>query len=139
VTFVHALGAPHSEGCAVSAVVGRYLVVPAAYAHAVVSLDVSDPAHPVEVSTLRSDSTLLPHWISADRGSDRIVVTGADEGEARVLVARVDSSTGRLSWDARFHDAGDARPGVGFDRAQWPHGRVHHAMAHGALFGAPPR
>jgi hypothetical protein len=36
----------HAEGCAVSAIVDRYLLLPAASAHEILSFDVSDPDHP---------------------------------------------------------------------------------------------
>src|SRR5690349_7017477 len=113
---VHTLEHVRREGCAVAVVAGRYWVVPVAYGRAIVSLDVSDPAHPVEVSTLRTDSTFLPHWLSADPGSDRIVVNSADDGESRVLIAHLDRATGQLTWDDRFHDAGSSRPGVTITR-----------------------
>jgi hypothetical protein len=89
----------------------------------------------VEVSTLRTDSTFLAHWTSADPGSDRIVISSADEGEARVLMARLDRTSGRLSWDERFREPGSARRGISFDRQDWPHGRIAHVMAHAAVFG----
>jgi hypothetical protein len=132
---VHALREPRSEGCAVAIVVSHYWVIPVAGGRAVVSLDVADPSHPVEVSRLRTDSSFMPHWISVDRGSDRIVVSGADEGESRVLIAHLDVGSGRLSWDERFRDAGSARLGVSFDRQDWPHGKASHIIAHAALFG----
>lgn len=137
--LVHSLQGPHSEGCAVPVLLGDYWVVPVAAGHAIVNLDVSDPARPREVSTLQTESTFLPHWIAADPCSDRIVVMGADEGEARALIAHVDPSSGRLSWDERFRDAGSARRGVSFDRQEWPHGNAAHAIAHAALFGRARR
>lgn len=137
--FVHSLQGSNSEGCAVPVVLGHYWVVPVAVGNAIVSLDVSDPVRPLEVSTLRTESTFLPHWIAADPGSDRIVVMGADEGEARALIAHVDRSSGRLSWDERFRDAGSTRRGVSFDRQEWPHGNAAHVIAHAALFGPARR
>jgi len=122
------------EGCAVTAVVGHYLVVPAATAHEVVSLDVADPSHPVRVATLRTDTAFFPHWISVDPGSDRIVVNSSESGEPRVLLAHLDRRTGALSWDARFRDAGAARPGISLDRAGWRH-RGQAPIAHAAVFG----
>lgn len=138
-TLVHSMRDPRRIGCSVPTLVGRYWIMPVAYDHSVISLDISDPAHPVEVSVLRSDSAFLPHWSSADPESDRIVITGQDDGEPRVLIARLDAATGRLSWDEAFRDAGATRPGVSFDRATWPHGSVEHAMPHGALFGPASR
>jgi hypothetical protein len=136
--LVHALNEPHAEGCAVAVVLGHYWIVPAAFARAIVSLDVADPAHPVEVSRLRTDSTFYPHWLSADPASDRIVVGSADGGEPRVLIARVNPSTGLLGWDDRFRDRGSSRRGVNLDRPELRHGSEVHVMGHAALFGPAP-
>ena len=135
VALVHSMREPRRVGCSVPTLVGHFWVMPVAYDHSVITLDIADPSHPREVSVLRADSTFLPHWSSADPTSDRLVITGQDDGEARVLMARIDRATGQLSWDERFRDAGAARPGVSFDRPTWPHGTVMHAMPHGALFG----
>lgn len=118
---------------------GSYWVMPIAYDHRVVSLDLREPSHPIEVSALQTDSTFLPHWAAVDPGSDRIVIVGQDDGEARVLMARLDRTTGRLSWDEGFRDANSARRGVSFDRRVWPHGAVTAAMPHAALFGPARR
>ena len=50
-----------------------------------------------------------------------------------MLMARFDSTTGRLSWDESFHDA-DGRLGVNFVREHWPHGNTGEAFGHAALF-----
>ncbi|AHG93236.1 hypothetical protein J421_5701 (plasmid) [Gemmatirosa kalamazoonensis] len=122
------------EGCAVTAVAGHFLIVPAATAHEVVSFDVTDAARPVEVSSLRVDSTFFPHWVGVDPGSDRLVINSSELGEPRVLLARLDRATGRLSWDARFRDAGSGRAGVSLDREVWRRaGRA--PIAHAAVFG----
>jgi hypothetical protein len=124
----------HGEGCAVTAVIGHYLLVPVASAHRVVSFDVTDPAHPTEVSSLDADSAFFPHWIGVDPASDRIVINGAESGDARVTLAHVDKGTGKLSWDERFRDPGAARPGISFDRGEWRHGGKA-PLAHAAVFG----
>jgi hypothetical protein len=133
--LVHALHEPNSEGCAVAVVVGHYWVVPVASGRAIVSMDVTDPAHPVEVSRLRSDSTFQPHWLSVDPASDRIVVGSADGGEPRLLIARLDHSSGKLTWDERFRDRGSSRRGMNLDRSELRHGSASHVMGHAALFG----
>ena len=133
--LVHALNEAHAEGCAVAVVMGHYWIVPAAFARTIVSFDVSDPTHPVEVSRLQTDSTFYPHWLSTDPASDRIVVGSADGGAPRVLVARMDRTTGTLTWDERFHDAGSSRLGVDLDRPELRRGAASHVMGHAALFG----
>ena len=131
---VHPTRALHGEGCAVSAIVGHYLVVPAATAHEVVSFDVTDPANPAEVSSLRVDSTFYPHWIAVDAGTDRIVVNSSESGEPRVLLAHLDSKTGTLSIDAAFREAGSVEPGISFDHEQWRRAGAA-PTAHAAVFG----
>jgi len=139
VALVHSMREPRRVGCAVPVVAGPYWVMPIAYDHRVVSLDLREPSHPIEVSALQTDSTFLPHWAAVDPGSDRVVIVGQDDGEARVLMARLDRTTGRLSWDEGFRDANSARRGVSFDRRLWPHGVVTAAMPHAALFGPARR
>ena len=39
------------------------------------------------------------------------------------------------SLDERFRDPGSDRPGVSFERAEWPHGRTGPARPHGTVFG----
>ena len=135
VELVLAMHHPDRIGCSVPVVLGRYWVMPIAYAHVIVTLDLVDPLHPKEVAVLPTDSTFFPHWLAADPGSDRLVVTEQADGEPRGLIVRLDRGTGRLSWDERFRDPGSARPGVSFDRAEWPGGAIHGmAMPHGALF-----
>ena len=131
---VGSLRSPPQTGCSVPVLIGKYWVLPVAYGHRVISYDVSDPAKPVQVSELRTDSTFLPHWTSADPGSDRIVLVSQDDGEPRVAIIRLDPVTGRLSWDERFHDADRSKHGVSFARTAWPHGTVTHAVPHGTLF-----
>jgi len=147
IELVHTLQNSPREGCAVAAIVGHYWIVPNANGRAVVSLDVTDPAHPVEVSTLHTDSTFFPHWISVDPAGDRIVINSADDGESRVSIAHLDRHSGRLSWDERFRDTGSPRRGVLIDHAI-DHAIDHvngvgvntgHVMAHAAVFGPAGR
>ena len=131
---VEALRSPPETGCSVPVIVGHYWILPVAYGHRVISYDISNPARPMQVSELKTDSTFLPHWTSADPGSDRIVLVSQDDGEARVAIIRLNPSTGALSWDERFHDADRTKHGVSFARESWPHGTVTHAVPHGSLF-----
>ncbi len=125
---------PDQFGCSVPAVIGRFLVMPIAYAHRFATIDISDPAHPREVASFPTDSTFFPHWVSADPGSDRLVFTDQGDGAPMVKVAHFDRSTGLLSWDADFKDRGATSPGVSYHRASWPNGAKGMAMPHGALF-----
>jgi hypothetical protein len=125
---------PGNVGCSVPVIAGRFMLMPIAYAHRFATLDISDPAHPREVSSLATDSTFFPHWASADPGSDRIVFTDQGDGHPMVKVGRFDRTTGRLSWDETFKDAGATAPGVSYHRQSWPNGITGMAMPHGALF-----
>jgi hypothetical protein len=128
---VHGFG---GGGCAVPVVVGNFWVQSVPSANRVVALDVSDPAAPVEVSRLDLGGRSFPHWLALDAGSNRIVVADRGDGEERLYVARIDPETGALSLDERFRDPGSDRPGVSFERAEWPHGPTGAARPHGSVF-----
>jgi hypothetical protein len=103
-----------------------------------VSLDVSDPARPREVSRLVLGRTDVPHWISLEPNHRRVVITGYGDLEHRVLMASFDARTGRLALDTRFRDAGARQPGVSMAGKTWPHGGNAPAIPHGAVFGFVP-
>ena len=124
---------PHTM-CSVPVVVGHYWIQTVAALPGLIALDVSHPEKPVEVSRLVFDSHFpMPHWLAADRKSDRLVVTG--DMESWVLVAHFDPEKGTLSLDQSFREPGATLPGLSFDRQQWPHGKAGRALVHGALFG----
>lgn len=68
-------------GCAVPVVSGRFWIQSVPSANALVGLDVSNPAAPVEVSRLDLGERSFPHWLALDESSGRIVI--ADRGTAR--------------------------------------------------------
>ena len=124
--------------CGVPVVLGNYWIQPTAE-RGIVTYDLSDPAQPREASRLALDSSFrVPHWLAIDPLAPRIVVTPdimvPHEPRAWVLLVDVDPTTGQLSIDQRFRDAGADRPGVSFDRVDWPHGVTGRAMPHGAVF-----
>lgn len=135
VEHVYSFEVPANElgSCGIPIVVGRYWLMAVGAAHMVVALDVRDPARPVEVSRLVADSVFRPHWLARDPRSDRFIVGAENGGENRMLMARVDSTTGRLTWDERLKSP-DGQRGVSFQRAEWPHGRTGEAFGHAALF-----
>ena len=100
--------------------------MPIAYGHRYATLDISDPSHPREVSSLATDSTFYPHWISRDPGSDRVIVTDQGDGPPMVRLGRFDAKTGKLSWDERFK--------LSFHHVEWPNGYKGMVMPHGAVF-----
>lgn len=119
--------------CGVPVVVGDFWVMSVGGLNALIALDVSNPARPVEVSRLDADPTFRPHWLAKDPRSDRIIVGAENGGENRMLMARIDTASGRLSWDESFRSA-DGRLGVSFVRGAWPHGPTGEAFGHAALF-----
>lgn len=118
--------------CAVPVVVGDFWVQPSATERAIVAYDLRDRNAPREASKLVLDPAFpRPHWLALDPAGSRIVVT-AEVGW--VLLVHVDPTTGALTVDERFRDAGAHRPGVTFDRSDWPHGVTGRAVPHGAVF-----
>jgi hypothetical protein len=133
-SIARVLTLPRNSGCSVPVILGRYMVMPIAYAHRYATIDIADPDHPREVASFPTDSTFFPHWASVDPGTDRIVVTDQGDGAPMVKIMHLDRSTGRLSWDERFRDRGAASPGVSYHRASFPNGVRGMAMPHGAVF-----
>jgi hypothetical protein len=114
--------------CAVPAVAGRFWIQTSGFEHAIITLDVSNPKQPREVSRLTLDPDEVPHWIALEPGGDRAVITGYEALESRVLLAHLDRATGRLSRDGAPLD---------FARDEWPHGPSGRAIPHGAVFSRP--
>ncbi|MDQ3310278.1 MAG: selenium-binding family protein [Gemmatimonadota bacterium] len=119
--------------CGVPVVVGRFWVMSVGRLSALVTLNVSDPARPVEVSRLQADAGFRPHWLARDPGSDRLIVGAENGGENRMLMAHLDASTGRIRWDESLR-ADDGKLGISFRRERWPHGATGEAFGHAALF-----
>ena len=122
------------EECAVPVVIGKYWIQTDPSLPGLITLDISHPAKPVEVSRLvLPDRFKKTHWIAADRSADRVVVTG--NNLSWILIANIDMATGKLTVDEKFKMKGADYPGLDFDRARWPHGATGKAFVHGALFG----
>jgi hypothetical protein len=75
----------------------------------------------------------LPHWLSLEPNDNRIVISGYGSLYYRLLIAVIDMTSGRLSLDDRFREAGKTEPGFNLDR-QWPDGWRGPAIPHGAVF-----
>jgi len=118
----------------VPVVAGHYLVQTVGALPGLVVLDIANPEKPVEVSRLVLDKQFaMPHWLAADRRSNRLVLTGADQDWLLVLL--LDPATGAITMDKSFHEPGATTPGITFNRTDWPHGKNGPAVVHGALFG----
>lgn len=120
--------------CAIPVVAGSYYLVTVPAWSAVVSMDISDPAHPREVSRVSLDSADVPHWISISPDHRRVVVTGYGGMRYRVVILRFDETTGRLALDERFREPGDSAPGFRMDNKTWPYGGDAPGVPHGAVF-----
>lgn len=131
---------PRKKGtyCAVPAIAGRYYLVTVPAWHAVVSLDISNPAKPREVSRAVLAEQDVPHWIALEPNHRRVVITGYANMMHRIVLANFDEATGRLTIDGRFREEGATEPGVRMDNKSWPHGGNSAGTPHGAVFGLPP-
>ncbi|MFN8668706.1 MAG: hypothetical protein U0164_16115 [Gemmatimonadaceae bacterium] len=130
---------PQKKGtyCAIPAIVGHYYLVTVPALSAVVVLDIADPARPREVSRMALGAKDEVHWLSVSPDTRRVVVTGYDALQHRVVLARFDSTTGQIALDTRFREAGKAEPGFFLDDKTWPHGGTTKGIAHGAVFSRP--
>lgn len=123
--------------CAVPLVAGHYYLITVPAWSAVVSLDVSDPEHPREVSRITLGTNDVPHWIGIEPNHKRVVITGYQAMKTRVLMALFDEKSGRLTLDERFRAAGSTEPGFRMEGTTWPHGGTGAAVPHGAVFSRP--
>ncbi len=135
VEFVYSFpGAGTKFECAVPVVIGKFWIQTDPSLPGLITLDVSNPAKPVEVARLIFDKRFEnTHWLAADRSASRVVVTG--NNRSWVLIVNVDSGTGKLTLDENFKAKGAAWPGIDFDRSSWPHGTTGKGVVHGAIFG----
>lgn len=131
--FIHKFS--DSDTCAVPVVAGRFWVQTDASIPGLISLDMTNPSRPKEVDRLVLAPDELPHWIALAPDGKRIVISGGEKAlRSRVLLAQIAPGSGKLSLDPSFRSKGAARPGVSFERAQWPHGPAGPAAPHGAVF-----
>lgn len=130
---------PWTEGrnCAVPVVAGRFWLQTSGAEHSVVSLDISNPGRPREVSRLTLQPDQVPHWIALEPFGPRLVITGYGELATWVMLADLDRTTGALEIDTTFKAPGAEQAGVNFGRDQWPHGATGPALPHGAVFARP--
>ncbi len=123
--------------CAIPVIAGNYYLVTVPAWSAVVSLDISDPSAPREVSRLTLGPEDVPHWIAISPDQRRVVITGYAALQHRALIARFDPSTGQLTMDERFREEGVSEQGFRMDNKNWPHGGNAKGIPHGAVFSAP--
>ena len=123
------------KDCGVPILTGHYWLQPVPHAHALVALDITDPEHPREVSSVSLGQDEQPHWIAIDATGRRVVLNSAGAGTGnRLFIINFDPVTGRLALDERFHDPGSARPGISMTGKSWPHGFTGTVVPHGTVF-----
>jgi hypothetical protein len=133
-TLVSSFPQKPKTSCAIPVIAGHYYLVTVPAWSAVVSLDISNPMKPREVSRVTLGTNDVPHWISIEPNHQRVVITGYDAMEHRVVLATFNERTGALAIDTRFRDAGATTPGVRMDNKTWPHGGSAKGVPHGAVF-----
>ncbi|MGE0460111.1 MAG: hypothetical protein AB7Q16_01960 [Vicinamibacterales bacterium] len=123
------------KDCGVPVLTGHYWLQTVPEAHALVALDIADPEHPRQVSTVSFGDDEMPHWAAIDPAGRRVVVNSAGSGTGnRLFVVNLDPATGGLSIDGRFRDPGATRPGISLTGARFPHGFTGTAVPHGTVF-----
>lgn len=122
------------DSCGVPVVTGHFWLQPVPNEHALVSLDISDPEQPREVSRVAFGDDEGPHWAALNTTGRRVVVNSAGSKPNRLYIVDVDPTTGKLEIDGRFRDAGAAGPGVSLSGKTWPHGFNGEAKPHGTVF-----
>jgi hypothetical protein len=123
------------KDCGVPILTGHYWLQTVPEAHALVALDIADPEHPREISTLIVGDDEQPHWISIDPTGRRVVLNSSGAGSGnRLFVINFDPGTGQLSLDETFRDAASTHPGIKLAGRTWPHGFTGTAVPHGTVF-----
>jgi len=132
VTFVHGF---EGMDCGVPLVDGHYWLQPVPALHGLVSLDISDPEHPRQVSSVSVGDDEKPHWIAIDATGRRIVMNSGGYAKSnRLYILNFDPATGALSIDKGFRDPGSSTPGIDLSNRKWPNGIVATAAPHGTVF-----
>jgi hypothetical protein len=111
--------------------VSHYLIQTVPILHSVIVLDIAHGEAPVEISRVRLDDQINPHWTAYDPATHRVAVSGYDEDRIFVLTFKPD--TGAIAIDAAFHDA-QGRAGLDLADRNWPHGWKGTGHAHGIVF-----
>jgi hypothetical protein len=132
ISFVWAF---EGKDCGVPILTGHYWLQTVSQAHALIALDIANPEHPREVSTITVGDDEGPHWISIDPTGRRIVLNSSGYAKGnRLSLINFDPASGKLSFDERFRDADSTRPGINLTGKMWPHGFAGTAAPHGTVF-----
>jgi len=126
-----------STACAIPLRIGNYWIQAVGEAHQLVVLDISDPAVPQLATVRQLAEGFQPHWIAAEPGGNRIVLTGYQALSDRIVLLRWDDQLETLSIIDDFGEQDGILPGFRTDRKIWPHGKTGEATAHGVMFWPP--
>jgi hypothetical protein len=121
------------RSCALAVTFGRFWVQTVPSRHGLVTLDLSDPSKPEEVSYLYLGDGVYPHWIALEPNGKRIVLTGFGNMRNKVTMISFDPQAGSLAIDREFGQDGTTH----FAGPDWPHGSTGAAVPHGSVFSIP--
>jgi hypothetical protein len=131
-TFVMAF---EGSNCGVPILTGHYWLQPVPQVHSLVSMDITDPMHPREVSRVKLNDDEYPHWLSIDPTGTRLVLNSGGGGKSdRLYIVNFNRANGTLKLDEKFRDKGSDTPGITMRDRTWPHGFVDKALPHGTVF-----
>ena len=122
-----------SRACAVPVRVGNYWIQTVGEAHQIVVLDIRNPAEPQLATVRQLPNDFQPHWLAAEPGGNRLVLTGYNALADRIVLLRWDPRVEALSVITDFGAPDDELPGFRTDRRIWPHGKTGNATAHGVF------
>ena len=130
-TFVRGF---EGKNCGVPILTGHWWLQPVPDTHSLMALDIADPEHPREVSSVKLGDDEQPHWIAIDGTGRRVVLNSSGGGTGnRLFIINFDPESGKLSLDERFHDPDSARPGISLTAKTWPHGFAGTVVPHGTV------
>lgn len=123
------------RNCGVPVLADHYWLQTVPEAHALVSLDITDPEQPRQVSMVTFGDDEAPHWAAIDPSGTRVVLNSGGGGRGnRLFIVTIDTLTGALEVDPRFKEVGSDRPGIELTDKVFPHGFRGRPVPHGAVF-----
>ncbi len=123
-----------SNACAIPLKIGNYWIQAVGQDFQLAVLDIEDPAAPELATVVRLPDGFQPHWLAAEPGGSRIVVTGYQDLSDRIVMFNWDERVEHLSVVEGFGRPDGDLPGFFTDREIWPHGKTGEATAHGVVF-----
>ena len=126
-----------SRACAIPLRIGNYWIQAVGESWQVVVLDIRDPAAPQLATVRQLPDGFQPHWMAAEPGGNRIVLTGYDKLSDRIVFLKWDERVETISVIDDFGVQDGVLSGFRTDRKIWPHGKTGEATAHGVMFWPP--